>query len=151
MRILLSVVAGCLLLAACGPSKIELMEDNGGGTTAISQQGGPLVIGVNKYLWHATLDTLSFMPLKSADPTGGVIITEWHAMTPDATERFKVTVYILDRRLRADGVKVGVFRQVKQDGVWKDAEVDKTTANKLTDAILTRARELRLATTPPKH
>jgi len=151
MRIILSVVAGCLLLAACGPSKIELMEDNGGGTTAISQQGGPLVLGVNKYRWHASLDTLSFMPLKSADPYGGVIITEWHAMTPGAAERFKVTVYILDRRLRADGIKVGVFRQVKQDGVWKDAEVDKKTANKLTDAILTRARELRLATTPPKR
>lgn len=145
------VIACCLILAGCGPSQIELMEDNDGGTTAISKVGGPLVLGVNKYLWHATLDTLSFMPLASADAAGGVIITEWHAMSADANERFKVTVYIKDQRLRADGIRVGVFRQVKQDGAWHDAQVDPKTATKLTDAILTRARELRLATTPPKN
>lgn len=152
MRIL-SVIACscCLLVAACGPSQIELMEDNDGGTTAISSEGGPLILGVNSYLWHASLDTLAFMPLASEDPFGGVIITDWYALPQAPDERMKVTIYIKDRRLRADGIRLAVFRQVRQDGAWRDAEVAPDTATKLTDAILTRARELRLATTPPKN
>jgi hypothetical protein len=148
---LLTVFSCCLLLAACGPSQVELMPDNESGTTAISSDSGQRTIGVNSYLWHASLDTLSFMPLASADPFGGVIITEWYSPPQAADERMKVTVYILDRRLRADGIKVAVFRQVRQNGNWGDAPVSADTASKLTDSILTRARELRLATTPPKN
>lgn len=150
MRIL-PVLASCLLLAACGPSQVELMQETEGGTTAIASDSGQRTLGVNSYLWHASLDTLSFMPLASADPFGGVVITEWYAAPQAQDERMKVTVYIQDRRLRADAVKVAVFRQTKQNGAWVDAAVSADTAAKLTDAILTRARELRLATTPPKN
>jgi hypothetical protein len=146
-----AVIACCLLLAACGPSQIEMMQESEGGTTAIASEGGQRTLGVNSYLWHASLDTLSFMPLASADPFGGVIITDWYSAPQAADERMKVTVYIMDRRLRADGLKVAVFRQVRQNGVWSDAQVTAGTATKLTDAILTRARELHLSTTPPKN
>jgi len=61
-------------------------------------------------------------------------------------ERLKVTVYIMDRALRADGLKVVVFRQVRNANGWSDAQPSPDTAHKLEDAILTRARELRLAT-----
>ena len=102
-------------------------------------------IGVNSLLWRASLDTVAFMPLVSADPFGGVIITDWY--TPPATpnERFKVTVYILGRQLRADGIKASVFHQVQQGTGWADAPVAPTTATDLEDAILTRARQMRLA------
>src|SRR3990167_9588100 len=53
-------------------------------------------IGVNAYLWRASLDTLSFLPLASADPYGGVIITDWFVNPEQPAERFKATVYILD-------------------------------------------------------
>ena len=90
--------------------------------------------------------TIQFMPLASADPFGGVIITDWYSASDNANERMKVTIYILDRRLRADGIKVAVFRQTRTaDGRWADAQVNPDTATKLEDAILTRARELRLA------
>jgi hypothetical protein len=102
-------------------------------------------IGVNGYLWRATLDTLAFMPLASADPFGGVIITDWYSAPSDSGERMKVTIYILDRRLRADGIKIAVFRQTHSSDGWIDAQVNPETATKLEDAILTRARELRLA------
>ena len=152
MRILPVIAcSGLLLLAACGPSRVELMPDNETGTTAISSDSGQRTLGVNSYLWHASLDTLSFMPLASADPFGGVIITEWYSAPKAENERMKVTVYIMDRRLRADGLKVAVFRQMRQNDRWIDAAVQPDTAIKLTDAILTRARELRLATTPPKN
>jgi hypothetical protein len=111
------------------------------------EQGGGGGIGVNSFLWRASLDSIAFMPLASADPFGGVIISDWYA-TPDVpTERFKITLYILDQQLRADGIKAAVFRQVRDaSGNWSDAPVDPKTPVDLENAILTRARQLRLDT-----
>ena len=93
----------------------------GGGKTAPETGGG---IGVNNFLWRASLDTVAFMPVNSADPFGGVIITDWYAMPETPNERFKMNVYILSRSLRADGVRVAVFRQVQDPtGSWQDAPV----------------------------
>ncbi|HEX4159350.1 MAG TPA: DUF3576 domain-containing protein [Rhizomicrobium sp.] len=142
MRFLTVVLCG-LLVAACGSSSDT--SDMTTGTTAISGNSGRITLGVNSYLWHATLDTLAFMPLASADPYGGVIITDWYSAPSNPNERMKLTIYILDRRLRADGLKVAVFRQTRSNEGWVDAEVNSQTATKLEDAILTRARELRLA------
>ena len=101
-------------------------------------------IGVNSFLWRASLDTISFMPVNSADPFGGVIITDWHSMVETPQERFKMNVYILGRTLRADGVRVAVFRQVQDNyGGWRDAAVPEQAGVKIEDAILTRARQLR--------
>ena len=103
-------------------------------------------IAVNSYLWRASLDTISFMPLTSADPFGGVIITDWYSPAEVRDERFKVNIYILGRDLRADGIRAAVFRQRQDpfDG-WVDAEVNDSTATDLENAILTRARELRIS------
>ena len=104
-------------------------------------------IGVNTYLWRASLDTVSFMPLASADPFGGVIITDWYTPPETPNERFKLNVYILDRQLRADGIKATVFRQSHTpDGRWVDMTVDPKTSSDLENAILTRARQLRVNT-----
>mgnify|MGYP002712365222 CR=1 FL=1 len=117
----------------------------GGGSD--TEQGGA-GIGVNSFLWRASLDTISFMPLASADPFGGVIITDWYQDPKAQGERFKVTVYILDRRLRADGVKVAVFRQNKPAGgnEWVDTPVNAATGIQIENAILVRARQLRINT-----
>ena len=125
-----------------GPGGLNLF--GGGEAPQVDPGGGG--IGVNSYLWRASLDTISFMPLASADPFGGVIITDWYAPPETQSERFKVNVYILGRDLRADGVRAAVFRQ-RQDGAgtWIDATVDQDTAIELEDAILTRARQLRIA------
>jgi len=102
-------------------------------------------IGVNSFLWRATLDTVSFMPLASADPFGGVILTDWYVDESNPNERIKVNAFVMGRELKADGVRVRTFRQVKKRGDWVDAPVAEDTARKLEDAILTRARELRIA------
>ncbi len=102
-------------------------------------------IGVNAYLWRAALDTLDFLPLASADPYGGVIITDWYANPEKADERLKATVYILDTRLRADGVSAAVFRETKVNGVWTTAAVSAETNVALENAILSKARQLRLS------
>jgi hypothetical protein len=108
---------------------------------------GPVApIGVNGYLWRASLDTLAFMPLASADPYGGVILTDWYANPEKPDERFKCTVYILDTRLRADGLNVTVFKQVRDaNGGWIDSPASDQTSIDIENAILTRARQLRLS------
>lgn len=102
-------------------------------------------IGVNSYLWRASLDTVSFMPLASADPFGGVIITDWYEPEEKPGERLKVNVFILDKQLRSSGVKVKLFRQVSKGGKWVDTDVTPSTVAQMEDAILTRARQLRVA------
>jgi hypothetical protein len=114
-------------------------SQNGGG-------GGPAGVGVNSFLWRASLDTVSFLPLASADPFGGVIITDWYSPPETPNERFKVNVFILGRDLRADGVRTSVFRQRRNGEQWADAPVDQATGTDIENAILTRARQMRLST-----
>ncbi|MEQ9326086.1 MAG: DUF3576 domain-containing protein [Rhodospirillales bacterium] len=117
----------------------------GGGTAEGSGGGGG--IGVNAYLWRASLDTLTFMPLSSADPFGGVIITDWYSPPETPAERFKMNVYILGGQLRSDGVRVAVFRQTRdRTGSWLDSRVDQNTNSQLENQILAHARELRSRT-----
>ncbi len=102
--------------------------------------------GVNSFLWRASLETLNFLPLQQVDPYGGVIITDWFADPEAPGERLRTTTYILDQNLRADALKVSVFRQTMGANGWADAPVDADTARDLEDAILTRARQLYIAT-----
>jgi hypothetical protein len=170
-RVLRGAIAGLLLggLAACEGTtpadEASVPETAGRGYSSLPQgsvtgegglfdifgnrndrgQGGG-GIGVNSYLWRATLDTISFMPLASADPFGGVIITDWYSPPETPDERFKMNVFILDRELRADGVRVSVFRQNRKGPeIWADAPVTAKTATNLENEILTRARQLRFA------
>jgi hypothetical protein len=116
-------------------AKDPATADTGGGS------GG---IGVNSYLWRATLDTISFMPVTSADPFGGVILTDWFAPPDTPNERFKLNVYVLGKALRADGIQVSVFRQMLDgSGQWRDSAVEADASRKIEDSILTRARQLR--------
>ena len=139
-RLATALVLGvsALGLASCFSPHHSGLSENGKGRVE--------EIGVNAYLWRATLDTLAFMPLKSADPYGGVVITDWYVNPQAPNERFKTVVYILDTRLRADGLSVSVFRQVSNGaGGWTDAPTADKTSEEIENAILTRARQLRLS------
>ncbi len=129
------------------PQTQQSDERSSGGSSAALPPSSNAVGSANAYLWQASLESLDFMPLSQANTSGGVIITDWYAPAETPEERFKITVYILDTALRADALKVTVFRQVDSDKGWVDAPVNEGTAAGLEDNILTRARELRLATT----
>ena len=140
-----------LALAACGhkttfqgsPEATTGMGINLAGNT--KGDGTEGAVAVNAYLWRASLDTIAFMPLTSVDPFAGVIISDWYAPPETPEERFKVDVYILGRALRADGLKVSVFRQTRDpQGRWTDSTVGPEVATQFEDAVLTRARQLRL-------
>lgn len=102
-------------------------------------------IAVNSFLWRASLDTIAFMPLSSADPFGGVIITDWYTPPEAQQERYKLSVYILSRQLRADGIRVSAFRQKSIENTWRSSTISKQTALNIENQILTRARQLRIA------
>jgi len=142
-------VVAALALSACSMFRgdDDQRADNNRGGFSIFGGGSESVaeLGVNSFLWRASLDTLNFMPLASADPFGGVIITDWYSDPTTPNERFKATVYILDTRLRADALNVSIFRQQQVDGAWTDATVDPDTEIQIENAILTRARQLRLS------
>jgi len=122
-------------LAACATSRERPKAD-----LAAAQV---TTIGVNSYLWRATLEALSFMPLTQADSSGGVIVTDWYSNPQNPNERVKVSVSILDQDLRADALRVAASRQVLQDGNWIEAPVQAATVQRLEDIILTKARDLR--------
>ncbi len=123
-------------LAACGGGNDERLRAD----IAASQVTS---IGVNAYLWRATLDTLSFMPLAQTDSSGGVIVTDWYARPEEPNERVKVSVAILDQDLRGDALRVAASRQVRDSGTWVEAPVAAGTVQRLEDIILTKARDLR--------
>ena len=136
----IALIASGLMLGGCGG-----IPGLGGGAkpTSTAQAG----IGVNAFLWRATLDTLSFMPLDSADPWGGVINYDWYTNPQTPNERFKATVFILDTRLRSDALNVTVSKEVRDAaGQWVGASVAAQTETDLENAILTKARQLNLST-----
>jgi uncharacterized protein DUF3576 len=122
------------LLSACGGKERPQVD------LAASQV---TTIGVNSYLWRASLDALSFMPLTQTDSNGGVILTDWYVNPENPGERMKINVSILDQDLRADALRVGASRQVSTNGTWVDAPVKAATTQKLEQIILTKARDLR--------
>ena len=142
--LLVSTVMASVFLTACGTlgigkSKAEKQA------RAVSTAQAPNM-GVNSFLWRASLETLNFMPLEQVDPFGGVIVTDWYASAEAPNERFKANFYILDTNLRADALKTSIFKQTRSGGGWQDASVDADTARQIENAILTRARQLYIAT-----
>ena len=138
--------AGAAAMAGLAAVSLAACSSGGGPFHHAPANTANATIGVNGYLWRATLDVLSFMPLASADPWGGTVITDWYANPEKPDERFKATVYILDTRLRADGLKVTVFKQVRDaGGQWADSATSDQTEADFENAILTRARQLRLS------
>ena len=127
--------AAALALSACGGGR-----DLPRGDLAPSRV---TTLGINSYLWRASLDTLSFMPLVQTDSNGGVIVTDWYVNPANPGERMRVTVTILDQDLRADALRVASARQIRQGGQWVDIAVQAATVQKLEEIILAKARDLR--------
>lgn len=160
-RILTSVML--ILLAACSggfqgeadypKNRDQLEEERVGkltGEDGIVLFGGKKKssgdgINVNSYLWRATLDTIHFMPLISADPFGGVILTDWYQLNANSKERIKLNIYILGSELRSDAIRVTVFKQKNESGKWVDIKGGETFGEEIENKILLRAREIKVA------
>ncbi|RMF13398.1 MAG: DUF3576 domain-containing protein [Alphaproteobacteria bacterium] len=132
--VVMMALLGSVSLAACGHKREP-------GEPKVSAVG----LGVNAFLWRAALDTLAFMPLIETDGKAGVIVTDWYSDPSAPDERMKVSVFILSRKLRGDAVEVHVVRQTRNPaGIWVNRPVQAATELKIAEAILTRARQLRI-------
>lgn len=139
----LVIFAAGAALIGCGGNSADKARN--AGLPAYVTGDGATATTVNRYLWAASLETLDFLPVFSADPIAGLIISDWYVNPEAPGERFKTTVYILDSALRADALRVSVFRQERDElGAWIDATVNPATSREIENAILTRARQLRL-------
>ena len=149
-----------MTLTACSGTGTQQPEEKGPGSfiTGKSEQGLSLkdlaglsgqtdaALPINALLWRAALAIVSTIPLDDVDTFGGTIVTEWYQLNQDTDERIKLAIFILDRELRSDGVRVVVYVQNKLGDVWQDSGIDVDMGQKLEELILTRAREIRAET-----
>lgn len=95
------------------------------------------------YLWRASLESISFMPLVSSDSNGGAIITDWYADPASPNEQFKFNIFIMSPELQISSIKVNAFKQVRTGGHWVSVNVNKELARNVEDNILKKAIVLR--------
>ena len=156
MRISLSIIVIFFLTACSGTQPLQTKSEGPGSfITGKAEQGvklgdilnltdsGTTGLPINALLWRASLDILSTIPFADIDAFGGTIVTEWYSVPETPQERIKVTVFVLDRELRSDGIRVVVNTQTKQADGWLDAGIDDKLSRQLEELILTRAREIR--------
>ena len=101
-------------------------------------------MSVNVFLWRGALETIDFMPLSSADPIGGTIITDWYSTTENQSERCKLNIFITGKKLNTENLKVTSFCQEFEDQIWVNKKIDKGSNIKIENAILNKAKKLRL-------
>jgi len=153
-------VFSLIIIGACSNIPNKTSEENDGPgsfLTGKNTQGisllelgnngkGDAALPINALLWRASLDIASSIPLDDVDTFGGTIVTEWYQLDAADEERIKLAIFVLDRELRSDGIRVVVYVQKKQGGVWSDHGTDTEMGLQLEELILTRAREIRAAT-----
>lgn len=169
MRILLILLLASGLLSACSTKNLEadypqerrkerldkFGKITGDGLTIFGGKrsaggksgGGYSAMAVNPILWQSSLETISFMPISNSDPVGGVIATDWYEDPSIKNERYKLNVIIFGGELRADALRVSLFKQEKRNNIWYDAGSSEEMARKIEDKILSRAKELQLSKT----
>ena len=112
-------------------------EENNNSTATVS-------MSINPFLWRAALETIDFMPLSSADTIGGTIITDWYSTTENQKERCKLNIFISGKKLNTENLKVTSFCQEFKEQLWVNKNVDRENNIKIENAILNKAKKLRL-------
>lgn len=160
MRYLLIIITALTFAGCSQMQKMTVPKKDGPGSalTGRSEQGISLSdvlnrkgnntdqLPINALLWRASLDIASSIPLDDVDTFGGTIVTEWYQLDAADDERIKLAVFVLDRELRADGIRVVVYVQKRDNNSWSDYGTDNEMGQQLEELILTRAREIRAAT-----
>tara|TARA_Y100001970_G_scaffold273975_1_gene373016 strand:+ start:456 stop:1058 length:603 start_codon:yes stop_codon:yes gene_type:complete len=103
-----------------------------------------IAMSVNPYLWKGALETIDFMPLSSADQIGGTIITDWYSTSSNTNERCKLNIFISGKKLSTENLKVTSFCQEFKDPVWVNKKVLQEDNIKIENAILNKAKKLKL-------
>ena len=105
---------------------------------------GTFGMPINTFLWRGALDTINFMPLNSADPIGGTILTDWYSSSNNENERCKLNIFISGAELKTQNLKVTSFCQEFKNQKWINKDVSPENNIKLENAILNKAKKLKL-------
>ena len=145
--------ASCSSIKSSTPEKdeepVSILTGKTGGTKIGALLGSKNNSGnampVNAILWRASLEIVSIIPISEVDTFSGTIISDWHSLNENENERLKITIFVLDRELRADAVKAVVYIQKRpqEDAPWGATIIDENFARKIEGLILNRAREIR--------
>lgn len=116
------------------------------GNTDDQNRSSSLVINpINPYLWRATLETINFMPIASADPFGGIIITDWYSTQKNPKERCKLNIFIRGAELKTENLKVNSFCENKINNDWVNSSIKNEDNIKIENAILNKAKKIKLS------
>ncbi len=128
------------LLGKGGISFSGIINNDAGNNNSLTT----IAMSVNPFLWKASLETIDFMPLSSADQVGGTIITDWYSTSANPNERCKLNIFILGKRLNTENLRVTSFCQEFKDPSWINRKVDQEDNIKIENAILNKAKKLKL-------
>ena len=121
-------------------ANFSFLGDGESGSSQVTSLGMP----INPYLWKASLETISFMPLASTDPFAGTIITDWYTAETNLGERCKLNIFINGKSLKTDNLRVSSFCQTLKNNQWVNMPSKQEENTKLENVILNEAKKLKL-------
>ena len=121
-------------------ANFSFLGDDEGDSSQVTNLGMP----INPYLWKASLETISFMPLASTDPFAGTIITDWYTAETNLGERCKLNIFINGKSLKTDNLRVSSFCQTLKNSQWVNMPSKQEENTKLENVILNEAKKLKL-------
>ena len=121
-------------------ANFSFLGDGESGSSQVTSLGMP----INPYLWKASLETISFMPLASTDPFAGTIITDWYTPETSLGERCKLNIFINGKSLKTDNLRVSSFCQTLKNNQWVNMPSKQEENTKLENVILNEAKKLKL-------
>ena len=121
-------------------ANLSFFGDDKDDSNQVTSMGMP----INPYLWKASLESISFMPLSSTDPFAGTIITDWYTAEINQGERCKLNIFINGKDLKTDNLKVSSFCQILKNNQWVNVPSKNEENTKLENVILNKAKKLKL-------
>jgi|TARA_B100001540_G_scaffold47108_1_gene42046 hypothetical protein len=125
--------------------RVKRNIEEGRGFTLMGQidkekQGGTFSFASSNELWRASLDIIDFMPLASANYSGGIIITDWYSSEGNLEESIKISIRFLTNEIRSDSLDIKIFyKKCAQNANCAISEKKGNLVTELNKKILNRA------------
>ena len=134
--------------------RAEAEAKKGGGIILFGgdkKNSGTIDFSSTNVMWRATLKTLNFLPLVSADYSAGLIVTDWYSEQKLGKEQIKIQVSFLSNDLKSESIVVSSFKRIcEPSGICTNSSVNESVNKEIKDSIITNARLLKIEETKNK-